>query len=226
MAIKQIFLDLETTGMNPERHGLYSIGGIIRYTSMYKEFEFKCDIYQEDEIDPGAFENTSVCPEDLSSFPDPHETYKQFVALLAKHVDKFNKSDKLFFLNFAAMFDHNFLRRWFENNADQYYGSWFWHPPIDIATIAMEYLKNKRHTMENFKLATVASMFGITVDEKQAHSSPLYDAKIAMLIYDKIVTEAAIERAQASTRKITEEGGHYKLTDQGDTAAAGRRKRW
>ena len=203
--IKQIFLDLETTGNEVMKHGIYQIGGIIRYKDVYEEFEFNCDIYEEDEINPEAFTKTSVKPEDLQGYPDPYLTYQQFIALIEKHVVKYDKKDKFFFINFGSEFDSKFLRRWFESNGDQYYGSWFWHPPIEVQTLAMEALKDKGADMENFQLATVAKTLGISVNPEKLHTA-LYDAWLAMKVYDKTGMSFGIDRANINTQEITNKG--------------------
>ena len=203
--IKQIFLDTETTGPNHLKHGIYQIGGIIRYDNVFENFEFNCDIFEEDEIDPQAFELSSIRPEDLASFPDPFETYKKFVTLLAQHCDKYKKQDKFFFINAGAEFDSKFLRRWFESCGDQYFGSWFWHPPLDVFSLALDYLKDQRHKMENFKLITVAKQFGIKVDESKTHTA-LYDASLALQIYDLCCHPTAIQRANKNAQEIIDKG--------------------
>lgn len=184
--MKEAFLDLETTGTDYLKHGIYQIGIIIRNNNQIVDMaEYNCDIFSDDEINPEAFnpKNTNVKPEDLRKYPDPYETYLQFTSLLLKHIDKFNRQDKLFFINFGAEFDSKFLRRWFESNGDDFYGSYFWHPPLEVQSLAMEYLKDKRAKMPNFKLSTVCKELGINVDERQTHTA-LYDAKLAMQAYD------------------------------------------
>lgn len=57
-------------------------------------------------------------------------------------------------------------------------------PPLEVGTLALEYLQNFRSTMPNFKLGTVCSAIGIHVDVSQTHTA-LYDAKLAMQLYDK-----------------------------------------
>lgn len=192
--IKSIFLDLETTGTDYMKHGIYQIGGIIRYENILEEFEFNCDIFSDDEINPEAFDpkNTNVKPEDLRNYPDPYEIYLKFTELLLKHIDKFNKKDKFFFINVGAEFDSKFLRRWFESNGDDFYGSYFWHPPIEVQSLAMEYLKEKRAKMPNFKLSTICKELEIDVDERKTHTA-LYDASLAMQVYD-IVAKNAITK--------------------------------
>ena len=184
--IKEIFLDTETTGIDPMKNGLYQIGGIIRYENVLEEFEFNCDIFEDDEISEQAFEKTNVKPNDLRRYPDPYETYQEFIQLLSKHVDKYDKKDKFLFINFGAEFDSKFLRRWFESNGDDYYGSWFWHPVIDLFSLSMEYLKYERADMPNFQLSTVCKKLGIDVNSNKTHTA-LYDAKLSMKLYDQII---------------------------------------
>lgn len=194
MTIKSIFLDLETTGVDYMRNGIYQIGGIIRYDGVFEEFEFNSDIFSDDEINPEAFDqkNTNIKPEDLRNYPDPYETYLKLRGLLLQHIDKFNKKDKFFFINVGAEFDSKFLRRWFESNGDDFYGSYFWHPPIEVQSLAMEYLKNERAEMPNFKLSSICKQLKINVDENKTHTA-LYDALLAMQVYD-IVAKNAITK--------------------------------
>ena len=206
--VKQAFIDLETTGVDPMKNGIYWIGGIIRYKDVYEEFELKCDLYQEDEVNPEAFENAKIKPEEIASFPDPYETYKKLTEILSKHIDKYKKDDKFFFTNFGAEFDSKFLRRWFESNGDNYYGSWFWHPPIEVQSLAMEYLKNERAGMKNFKLSTVATQCLIAVDEDKTHT-PLYDAKLAMQIYDLCSSSSVIKKANDEAQEISRQGVYH-----------------
>lgn len=186
--MKYIFLDLETTGANYLKHGIYQIGGIIKYDQIYQEFEFNCNIFSDDEIDPKAFEKALVKSEDLKLYPDPLKIYDEFIKILSLHCDKYNKQDKFIFANFFAGFDYDFLRRWFEAFGDNYFGSYFFHPPLAIEALALEYLKDERSEMPNFKLSTVCKHCGIQVDEKKTHTA-LYDAKLSMMLYDKMTTE-------------------------------------
>src|SRR3712207_9107105 len=90
------------------------------------------------------------------------EVYAQFVAMLGKHVDKFNKKDKFFLVGYNnAAFDNQFLRGFFLQNGDNYFGSWFWANTIDVMVLATAYLAERRPEMENFKLSTVAKFLGV-----------------------------------------------------------------
>ena len=60
-----------------------------------------------------------------------------------------------------ASFDNQFLRAWFTQCGDNYFGSWFWYPPIDVMALAGIRLMHVRHELKDFKLGTVCEYFGI-----------------------------------------------------------------
>ncbi len=183
--IKQLFLDLETTGTNTTKCGIWQIGGIIRYEDVYKEFEFNCDIFDDDEVTSDALEKTGLTFKTLSTFPDPEQVYSQLLQVLGDHVDKYNKQDKFFIIGYGVEFDVKCLRRWFEGFGDNFFGSWLWMPWICVMTLAGNYMKDIRHTMPNFQLKTVLEYLKIDHDDSKLHGA-LYDAKMAMAIYDLI----------------------------------------
>ena len=180
--IKELFLDTETTGLS-QKSGLYQIGGIIRYGNTYEEFEFNCDIFEDDEINPEAIKMAKISIKDLAKFPSPEETYFKLLETLGRHVDKFNKTDKFIAIGYGVEFDMKVLRRWFEGMGDQFFGSWFWTPWICVMSLAAQRFKEVRPTMPNFKLKTVLEKAGIYFDDDKLHSA-LYDAKKAMELYD------------------------------------------
>lgn len=183
--MKIIFFDLETTGTLVNRHGIHQLSGEITVDGETKEmFDFrvrpnpKADILQE------ALDVAGVTKEQIQAYPAMGEVYQQFIALLSKHVSKYDKKDKFFLAGYNnASFDNQFLRAWFLQNGDQYFGSWFWSNSIDVMVLATPYLASKRSDMENFKQGTVAKTLGIPVDESKLHDA-LYDIQVCKAIYD------------------------------------------
>lgn len=183
MSVKTIFIDTETTGVNHLKNGLFNVAGIICYEDIYEEFDLFCDVFSEDIFDLKAMEKNGYSNEKISKFQDPHDTYIELIKILEKHIDKYNPKDKFQPIGYFSEFDAQFLRQWFINNGDQYFGSWFWHPWIDAATLAAFHLQNERHNLANFQLATVAKFLGIEIDESQTHTA-LYDTKLTMEIFN------------------------------------------
>lgn len=185
MIIKQLFIDTETTGIDPKKNGLFNIGGVIVNDGRIEEFDLFCDVFTEDTFDLGAMEKNGFTNEQIAKLPDPEVTFNQFIGILDKHIDKYDKEDKFYVFGYFSEFDCQFLRQWFWNNGDQYFGSRFHHPWLDVSVIAMYYLmeKGERHLLENFKLTTVARYLGIDIDDNKSHTS-LYDAQLAKQVYD------------------------------------------
>ena len=95
-----------------------------------------------------------------------------------------NKQDKFFLAGYNnASFDNQFLRAWFLQNGDKYFGSYFWSNSIDVMVLATPYLASQRSQMENFKQGTVAKALGIEIDESRLHDA-LYDIQVCKSIYD------------------------------------------
>jgi len=188
---KEIFIDTETTGLDPIKNGIIEIGGVIRYDKVYEEFNFNCCIFAEDEITASALEINGYTEEDIITFPDPLDTYTLFIKLLDKHINRYDPKDKAYFIGFGAEYDMKFLRSWFDKNDEKpFFGSYFWHPPIDVSILAAQYIKNKqdRTKLANFKLKSVSNYFGIKLETNEKLHSALIDAKLAMKIYN-IVTK-------------------------------------
>lgn len=181
---KILFFDLETTGVKHWKNGIHQISGCIDIDGETKEkFNFKVRPNSKALIEKEALDVAGVTEEQVMAYPDMKEVYKQFISILTKYVDKYNKQDKFFLCGFNNnAFDNAFLRAWFVQNDDNYFGSWFWSNSIDTMVTATHCLMDKRHEMENFKLKTVCKTCGIEVDESKLHDAE-YDIHLTRLLY-------------------------------------------
>lgn len=182
--MKLMFFDLETTGTNPARNGIHQISGqIVIDGKKVEDFDFHVQPNPKAVIEEQALSVAGVTREQVLAYPSMGEVYKQLVAMLGKYVDKFNKKDKFFLVGYNnAAFDNQFLRGFFLQNGDNYFGSWFWANSIDVMVLASHHLASRRHEMENFKLATVAKFMGINVDDEALHDA-FYDIYLTREIY-------------------------------------------
>jgi DNA polymerase III subunit epsilon len=190
LALKLAFCDLETTGLDPEKHGIWQLAMILQdHGKTLEELDFKLSIFTTDSVDPKALEIGRTSIPVIQSYPEPHHIYEQLKASLALYVDPYNPADKFHFIGYNAMFDYQFLRRWFSKLGDQYFGSWFWHPPIDVMTIAAAALMSERSKMQNFRQSTVyEKLFGDPAPKAQLHSA-LFDVSLTMKIYQLLVEQ-------------------------------------
>lgn len=183
--MKIVFFDLETTGTLVNKHGIHQLSGEIVVDGEVKEtFDFRVQPNLKAEILQEALDVAGVTKEQILAYPPMEEVYAQFVAMLDKYVDRFNKKDKFFLAGYNnASFDNQFLRAWFVQNNDKYFGSWFWSNSIDVMVMATPYLADKRSEMENFKQGTVAKTLEIQVDDSKLHDA-LYDIQVCKAIYN------------------------------------------
>lgn len=189
--MKIIYYDLETTGLDPKRHGIHQLSGIIVINGVVKcDFALKMQPFAVAEIEPEALKCSNTTPEMLQSYPSMGLVYYQFVDMLGKYANKFDKQDKFFLIGYNnRQFDDQFLRNWFFHNNDKYFGSWFWSNTIDVMVLASQYLMHQRQLMPDFKLKTVAAACGITVDESKLHQAG-YDIELTKQIYDCITSKS------------------------------------
>ncbi len=183
--IKQIFIDTETTGLDPQENGIIEIGGIVRVKSVETNFSFFGRPFSTDRITREALVVNRTTMETIGTYPSATEMYTNFKLFLESFIDKYNKQDKFFLYGWNVDFDDRFLRAFFKKNNDNYYGSYFIWPPTNVAALVNEHLKEKRFDISDFHLHTVAEYFKIPVDSEKRHSA-WYDAKLTMMIYDHI----------------------------------------
>lgn len=186
--MKIVFFDLETTGVLVNKHGIHQLSGEIVIDGETKErFDFRVQPNPKAEITKEALDVAGVTKEQIMAYPQMSVVYGQFIALLGKYVDKYNKTDKFFLAGYNnASFDNQFLRAWFLQNGDKYFGSWFWSNSIDVMVLATPHLAAQRAQMENFKQSTVATALGIQVDDNKLHDA-LYDIQLCRAIYDIVL---------------------------------------
>lgn len=188
--MKLCFIDCETGGVDPCKHALLQISGIIRINELQvasrifneKSFTLRIRPFNGDVVEKEALEVNHLNPEEGVG---PREAHIELLKILSKFVNKYDKRDKFFFVGYNARFDNDFLRKFFEKCQDKYFGSWFWNPPLDVMTLALAKLMDRRPAMENFKLATVAKTLGIEFNLEKTHEAE-YDIAKTVEIFDKV----------------------------------------
>jgi len=184
---KLFIYDLETTGVMHWKNGIHQISGAIVINGNVKEFiNFNVRPHEKAIIEDEAIKVSNVTKEQIMQYPSMLAVYDELIRILSKYVDKYNKTDKFHLVGYNnSSFDNQFLRAFFVQNNDMYFGSWFWSDSIDCMVLASNFLKDVRHTMPNFKQSTVAQQLGIRVDESKLHDAK-YDIELCLKIYESI----------------------------------------
>lgn len=193
MKIVKLFYDLETTGTDPRKHSIHQIAGIIEVNDeIVEEFDIKTRPHPKAIIEPEALSVCGITKEQILAYPPMAQAYRSFTRKMNEYINKYDKKEGIFLVGFNNIyFDDTFLRAWFEQNGDMYFGAYFWKASLDVSSLAAEYLLLRRSSMPSFKLKRVALELGIDVDPAKLHDG-VYDCKIMRKVY-RIVTRREIE---------------------------------
>lgn len=179
---KLLFLDVETTGLNSYNCAIVQIYGIVRINGVIKEeFEIRMRPHRGAKIDVNSNFNRN------KKVVSPERGLEILISKLEKYVDPYNRRDKFFIVAYNARYDTDFIRAWFTRNDNQWFGSYFWHPSMDVMHMALEdmYKRNTRHEVDNMRLGTVAQYYGLRVTESSLHDAK-YDTRLTKDLYNRI----------------------------------------
>lgn len=191
--MKLFYFDLETTGTNPGRHGIHQISGEIEIDGKTVEtFDFKVQPNPQAQIEDAALAVGGVTREQIMAYPPMGQVYTKLVTMLGKYVNKYDKTDKFHLVGYNNRgFDDNFLRGFFLQNGDNFFGSWFWSDSIDVLVLASTYLAYCRRELPNFKLATVADFLGIDTTAGKLHDAS-FDIYVTKTVFKYIMSRTGM----------------------------------
>lgn len=187
--MKQVFLDVETSGLSTYNNGIWQLSAIIVIDGKeYERFNEKCKLFPGQEWDievAGMFEEAYAAYE---TFPEPQTVFNKLEAFLKTYINPFDRNDKALMYGYNVKYDEGFIRKFWKNNNNNFFGSWFCTPSIDIMSLAAERLKEVRSQMPNFKLGTVANYLDIEINEDRLHDA-MYDTELTYQIYQLVTNE-------------------------------------
>lgn len=172
---KYIFIDVETTSLDPRNGNITELGFIYQVDGKIKmKKQFK-----------GTEESI----------------YIAFISYLNLFVDRYNPNDKLYFIGHNANFDSEFIREMFRRNHNEFYGAYFFNPSICTLHMAGNYFMGKRDRPINFKLATLLKYFNIPFNEDKLHSA-LYDATVMRELF-KVLKYKKMNKKNTTTKAVS-----------------------
>ena len=180
MTAKVLWVDLETTGTNPLRHGIIQLAALVEIDNeIVEEVDLRMRPMTKHEVDAEALEVNGVTEAQINEWPAQSDQYAAFTELLERYVNRYEKLDKFVLAGYNInAFDELFLRQMFLDNAKTreerkyggYFGSWFFWPKRDVQTYVAEHILEHTMRLKNYKLETVCAQFGIQINAHDALS--------------------------------------------------------
>lgn len=171
MKSKILWIDVETTGINPRTHDIIQLAVLIEIEGeIREEIELLMRPKNGCKPDPKALEINNRTLEEIQKFAPPEEGLRALKKSLNRYVDRFDKSDKFIPAGFYTRFDCDMLRGLFKKNGDKYYGSYFFNAVIDVQTYVARAIAYQKLRLSNYKLQTIAEAFGIEIKAHDAVS--------------------------------------------------------
>ena len=169
---KIIFIDTETGGVNPEKSALIQLSGIIRIDKKdVEKFNFYIKPFENSEVNEKALEVQGRTLDELKAekYIEEKEVYKQFINLLDKYIDKYDKTDKFIVAEYNVRFDVDILKALFQRHGNNFSFSYLDSSMLDpLYSIRLLQIAGILPVLENNKLETWCKHFGI---ELKAHDS-------------------------------------------------------
>lgn len=181
---KIIYIDTETTGLDPSACDIWQIAALIEINGeVVEELNYKFAPREEASFEPAALKLQDLKKSDLLELPPASEAFLAFQSRLAYYVSKYDKRDKFLPIGYFVRFDIDHLRSFWLKQNDRYFGSFFLSAPFSVEGLAG--LATALHGMHfpNFKLATVCTALGIPLD---AHDA-LSDIKATRVLYQALI---------------------------------------
>jgi len=201
--MKKIFwFDTETSGLDNLQNGIISLAFILEIGGEIRDEGclYMNTIKYGKALNPEALAINGFKYSDIVAFPDPLKVKDQLDNLIARHISKYDRSDKFIPAGFNVRFDLDMLKTFYECMGDRHFWSYFNSrnnlDPMYIVSFLQD--SGLLPELDNRKLSTVATYFGI--DTSGAHDA-IEDIRMTRAVYYNL--KAIIQDAQKTKKEST-----------------------
>lgn len=155
---KLIFIDVETSGLIYHVNGIIELAYIIEVDGEVKRrgsYKINPATYMPKvRLDSKALEVNGYTEEQIAEFSNAKEAMKDFIAILNKYVDRWDKDDVFEFVGFNSRFDMDFVNELFKRTEYNFY-QYISYRDLDVFALAKllkfvgKFDSGKRMTLES-----------------------------------------------------------------------------
>jgi len=171
---KLLYLDVETTGLEPLIHGIVQLAYIIEIDGrVRKRGSFKINPFSYNKlmrVNQKALEVNGFKDEDVTSFRNASSACDEFIEVLKRYIDITNSDDKFKLVAYNANFDASFVQQWFKDSKRNAYGLLIDYRHLDPFEL-FKYLVFSgkiEHTAKSFNLENACKTMEIEFDAHDA----------------------------------------------------------
>lgn len=185
--MKLLFIDTETTGLNPGVNGLVQVAGIVEIDGVIKEeFNLWMKPFKGDMINPSALETIGKTLNDLEKLGEPSIAYREIITIFDRYIDKFNKKDKFYLVGQNPSFDKAFLDYFFNRFNNPYLYAYIFYHLIDLVAISAAFKLAGVIEIDKLNLDSMAEYFKLTRDKHDALSDVKLTRDLFYIFIDKL----------------------------------------
>ena len=133
MQIKTLWIDSETTGLNPAKCAIIQVSCLVEVDGkVIDQFDENLAPHRMAQIDDAALKVNNKSKEDIARYQSATDGYRRFHKFLESHIDPYNKKDKFIIAGYNVQFDIDFVSALFKRNRDVYFGSFIYRSFVDV----------------------------------------------------------------------------------------------
>lgn len=206
--MKVLWIDTETTGLNPIENGVHQVAGLIELDVLDKantliSFDINANPLQDCQISSWHDKNKNCeidalsisgkTKDDLGNYQPYTSGMQELIATLSGHVNLEDKTDKFILAGYNVGFDKDMLFGWATVVGEKSLGKYIDHRVIDVMTLARTaYAMGLMLEPKDFKLETLAQKYGIAIDAHDASSDIEATRKLFFVFIDLIQNNSKI----------------------------------
>ena len=183
MKTKLLFLDTETTGLDPNKHGVIQVAMIADHGML----DLQVNPGKKVEYDKEALKINGIKKKKIKKFPASTPQFNKMLDFLGEGVNKYDKKDKYVAVGYNVKFDVEMLHGWARREGYEYLGSFIDWRVIDVLVLARlaHYLGQMPSEPEDFKLGTICQVYDMPVPDHDA----MTDVMATRILFEKIIKE-------------------------------------